>query len=489
MAELPRYKRPSSLITSGDVQTANISALVQAQQMQTQALTKGIDTIIQFALAKSERDLKTAKINAIHGMNSIMPEVHNAIEEIRFNIETNPDFTHEDFGTSVKQLYGYVNPVYKTNGEVGTQMYTEIQSLISPLSSEFTKKQIDKVKALTKSQVETTSNGYIKDIEASFNDSNLTDLELLNKIAFNKDKFHTYASIELGNDAESFKNKYDEDVDANLMTLFSNKANSSAFAFSFIDLQKRLDNNDFGNRTELFKSLPINQQDAIKKQIISDYYQKIDDEEKYNNFMLKKQSDTFYFKLRQWHKASGPEARNQLRREMDAIAVNGNKEMVTILNTLGDEVSTVEKNTQYIMIIDDMIKDPTSYDQQKIFQLLENEEITTEHYSKIIDQREKLKNKDYKEAVARIKLTAGISDGSFLITINKTEAQTRTEKFLKMLNSYDELIERKQKENPSAILDYENLADEIMKDNVSDTSKNNNVKTNNLILEEEPTEK
>ena len=53
-------------------------------------------------------------------------------------------------------------------------------------------------------------------------------------------------------------------------------------------------------------------------------------------------------------------------------------------------------------------------------------------FSKIIDQREKLKNKDYKEAVARIKLTAGISDGSFLITINKTEAQTRTEKFLKI---------------------------------------------------------
>ena len=58
-----------------------------------------------------------------------------------------------------------------------------------------------------------------------------------------------------------------------------------------------------------------------------------------------------------------------------------------------------------------------------------------------------------------------------------------------MLNSYDELIERKQKENPSAILDYENLADEIMKDNVSDTNKNNNVKTNNLTLEEEPTKK
>ena len=485
MAELPRYKRPSSLITSGDVQSANISALVQAQQMQTQALTKGIDTIIQFALAKSERDLKTAKINAIHGMNSIMPNVHDAIEEIRFNIETNEKFTHEDFAASVKQLYGYVKPVYKTNGEVGTQMYTEIQNLISPLSSEFTKKQIDKVKALTKSQVETTSNGYIKDIEASFNDSNLTDLELLNKIAFNKDKFHTYASIELANDAESFKNKYDEDVEANLMTLFSNKANSSTFAQTYTDLKKRLDNNDFGNRTELFKSLPPDQQAGIKKQIFTDYFDEVNNIQKAEARSLQEDSFRFYGLLRQFHKVSNKGARDDLKDKMGLIALNGNKEMNDILNKLDTEEKTSEKNIEYILIIDDMIKNPESYNQEKVFELYRAEEITSEHVAKILEKREQIKNKDYKEAVSKIKLSTGISDGEISISFLETESQKKAEKLLQLLTNFDDEIERQLKENPNAILNYDSIADEIIGE-PKPKEKNMNI-TPPLSLKEEPT--
>lgn len=465
MAELPRYKRPSSLITSGDVQTANISALVQAQQMQSQAISKGIDTVIQFALAKSERDLKTAKINAIHGMNSIMPKVREVIEDISFNIETNSEFKHEDYANAVKQVYGFVKPVYETNGEVGAQMYDEIRKLISPLSSSFTKKQIDRVKAITKVNVEESSKLIIKSFEKDFNDSNQNDQDVFNRMIEQKRIFFDYSSIELGDQAVTYQDNFNENFTNNLITLYSRFANSINFhQNSYITFTDRINNDDFGNRTELFKSLPLETQQKIRTKIIEDWFTEADNEARYNEISKKESAKYFYNTLYDFHRTKDEKAKNKLRKDLEPYVRSGNKEFVDIVIALDKEERTEEKDIAYIFFLDDMIQDPSGYNQQEALEKLRRNEITTDHYANIIKKRESLKNEDYKESLIKLKQATGIPEQGFQITIFETQSDKKAKKFYKATELFDEKINTFLKENPTGIPNYNVLLDEVFKE-------------------------
>lgn len=266
MAELPRYKRPSSLIMSGDVQSSNISALVQAQQLQTQALTKGIDTIVQFALAKSERDQKMDKLQAMQGEAAIMPTVTNAINLLSAEIKTNPKFTPEDFAARQKQILAFVKPVYEKDGATGVAMYNKIQTTLQGVSTKYTEIEVERATAASINEYKTFSQNSVKNLNTSF-ESNITDEEYSKSIFSNKQEFLDNVSITHPTMIDKFETEWDTELAAMITESYTDLVLSDKFANNRVQALNKINNENFGNRTKTFKALPFELQQKVKQQI------------------------------------------------------------------------------------------------------------------------------------------------------------------------------------------------------------------------------
>lgn len=489
MAELPRYKRPSSLITSGDVQTANISALVQAQQMQSQAITKGIDTVIQFALAKGERDLKITKLNALQDKAAVMPKITEAIAAISAEVETNPKYSHEQIANDIKQLYGFVKPIYEVNGEVGTTLYNEINELAAPITKLFTQKRVEIQKAATKIGVDNTAVDRVNLLSNVFFDETNTDNELITLFTNDRNKFSEQAIIALGDKAQEAINKYDEELELVLVSSFSRyMIEASEDKDDGLALEDKLQTNNFGVRTKFFLSLPPSVQKEIKSTIRTDFNNRVELKEKQKEEQYKKDRKQFYEWAAMYDRHDfGEVSEEQLLTKMYNLAYGQEQpELLNFYIKLQDDIRTEDQEDYYLAEVIDIIQDPRSFDSSVIERDVDNDLIHPSQALKLINLQEKLSDRGYRDGITELKILSKLPDGIF--TIGNADDKAK-QTFAAAFDKFNELVDSAKEENPNQIPDYDTIVNTVIA-SIPDLKRpeNNtvNTTTNNSPFENNP---
>jgi hypothetical protein len=417
MAELPRYKRPSSLIASGDVQAANISALVQAQQMQTQALTKGIDTIVQFALAKSERDQKMDKLQAMQGEASIMPAVTNEINLLAAEIETNPKFTPEDFAARQKQILAFVKPVYEKDGATGVAMYNKIQTSLQAVSTKYTEREVNRATAESIKTFKNYSKETVVNIGTGFR-TNITDQDYLDSIAKIKSDFLDDVVITHPNMLEKFEEEFDLEFASMITGSYVDFVLEEGYAKNDLDAYSKIEDEDFGDRTKTFKSLPFELQTKIKEEAYKKYIERSKQRLDFEAQEDKERDEDFTRTLGFYHLEKDPEQKKKYFMAM--IPMADDKAEMDALISIDKEVE-VEEQIDFEFKLGVDINDPNidiTFGQLRDYarlNLIRDEKL--EYYrQKIILSNDK----NRKDAVAKIKLLTGFIEGS-IIGLDKSD--------------------------------------------------------------------